>query len=48
MRSSRAPILPPTAISADALLAGNVVDPQGPAPPPANVAVIDDDAMEAG
>ena len=33
---------------ADALLAGNAVDPEGPAPPPANVAVIDDDAMEAG
>ena len=33
---------------AEALLAAERVDPEGPAPPPAEVAVIDDDAMEAG
>ena len=33
---------------AEALLAGGDVNPEGPAPPPARVAVLDDDAMEAG
>jgi hypothetical protein len=33
---------------ADALLAGDAVDPDGPAPPAASIAVVDDDALEAG